>query len=216
MMIFFVGLTAVLLVAMLSRDHDISASQETIVTAELNLGPTAVAQFPDQVHLLLTPLNEFAFLDRVRMAHEGLTSEGFRDAGAYRIDEMPGVGVVLMVNARARMTATVYAHERAGVWVEIVTRYEDGSRWTHTTLEGNGLSTRPGNMLVSLPGVSLAELLGRARADRPAPNQSTLSRDEVKVEFEADYADWVAARKRQVGAGEYESADADEAIRLAA
>ena len=216
MMIFFVGITAVLLVGLLSRDHDIAASQETVVTAELHLGSAALAQLPERIHLLPTPMRELAHLDRVRLAHEGLTSEGFADAGAYHIDEMPGVGVVLMTHAPARMAAAIYDHERAGVWAEIVTRYEDGRRWTHTTLEGNGLSTRPGNALVSLPGVSLAELLARARADRPGEGQSVLGRDEVKTEFEEDYADWIAARKRQSVAGEYESSEDDEEIRRAA
>ena len=216
MMIFFVGLTAVLLVALLSRDHDISASQETVVTAEVNLSDAALAQLPDRIHLLRAPINEFAFLGRVRMAHAGLVSEGFGDAGAYRIDELPGIGAVLMTNAGTRMSAAIYDHERAGVWVEVVTRYEDGRRWTHTTLKGSGLSTRPGNVLVALPGVSLAELLARARGDRPAEGQAEIARHEAQTEFEEDYAEWVAARKRQDGSLEHEDADDDEEIRLAA
>ena len=216
MMIFFIGLIAVLLVAMLSRDHDISASEEAVVTAEFNLSPSAIAQLPAWIHLVRRPMDEFAFLDRVRAAREGLASEGFADAGAYAIDELPGTSVVLLTNMRARMTATIYDHERAGVWVEIVTRYEDGRRCTHTTLEGHGLGTRPGNTLVSLPGVSLAELLARARADRPAGNPSVVGRDEAQSEFEQDYADWVAARKRLAEAGESGSAGEDEDRRRAA
>ena len=215
MLMFFVGLTAILLVALLSRDHDLTASQEAVVTAELNLGPAALAQLPDRIHLARTEFNELAFLDRVRAAREGLVAEGFADAGAFRIDELPGVCVVLMANPGARMTAAVYDHERAGVWVEAVSRYDDGYRCTHTTLEGDGLGTRPGNTLVALPGVSLAELLARARADRPAEGQVAVGRHEAATEFEEDYAEWIAARKALAAGPADDFEDDDEELRLA-
>lgn len=216
MLMFFTGLTAILLVALLSRDHDLTASQETVVTADLDLGAAAVSRLPDRVHLSRTEFNELQFLDRVRAAREGLAAEGFADAGAYRIDELPGIGVVLMANPAQRMTAAIYDHERAGVWVEVVSRFEDGRRWTHTTLAGNGPGARPGNMLVALPGVSLAELLARARADRPAEGQVEIGRHEVATEFEEDYAEWIAAHKGVAAGPADDFEDDEEEMRLAA
>ena len=210
MLVLFVGLMAVLMVAILSRDHDITASQETIVTAELHLADTALASFPDRVHLTAFPAGEFTYHDRVRAAREGLASEGFADAGSYALDGLPGVRVLLMTHARDRMSATVYEHERAGVWAEVVSRYEDGRRWTHTTLAGDGLETRAGNTLITVPGVPLAELLARARADRPDGRRERVDRNAVAEWFTRDYAAWIAERKGRVVRGDFAPGHADD------
>ena len=215
MLVFCVGLTAVLLVAILSRDHDIAASQETVVTAEIHLGEAAIAALPDRVHLSRRALGEFSYYDRSQAAREGLASEGFADAGAYRIDELPGVHVLLMTQARERMTAAVYDDERLGVWVEVVSRFTDGRRWTHTTLAGGGLETRERNALVSLPGASLAELLARARADRPGGDLEPVERHAAAPGFERDYAAWIAERKRALGV-ELETEDDERQLARAA
>ena len=201
MLIFFAGLTAVVIVAMLSRDHDLSASEETIVTAEMNFSDAMIAMLPERIHLSRPDGEGFQRPDRVRAASEGLLAEGFAIAGAYVIDELPGIGVVLLTNSRNSMSATIYEHELAGVWVEAVSRYEVGTRCTHTTLKSSGSDSRPGNTLVSLPGITLAGLLSRARADRSPDRLMSTRKQDAKREFEVDYAAWIAARKRQVADG---------------
>ena len=77
MLIFFAGLTAVVIVAMLSRDHDLSASEETIVTAEMNFSDAMIAMLPERIHLSRPEGEGFQRPDRVRAASEGLLAEGF-------------------------------------------------------------------------------------------------------------------------------------------
>lgn len=217
MLIFFFGLTAVVLVGLLSRDHDLSASQETVVTAEVNFSDAAIEMLPERIHLLRPDGEVFHHPVLVRSASEGLLSEGFAIVGAYVIDELPGIGVVLLVNSGNDMSAAIYEHELAGVWVETVSRYEDGTRCTHTTLKGTGTETREGNTLVSLPGVPLAELLARARVDRSPDALMPARVSDAKPQFEGDYALWVAERKHHAVVAAFgDDAFDDEPLRKAA
>ena len=192
-----VALLAITLVALLSRDHDLSASQETVVSAELSLDDTVLEVFPDRIRLSHC---SFATLSRphdVRRAQEAFRVEGFVDAGHYAIDEIPDVCVALMVNRRDHMFAVVYDHERAGVWAEIDSRYMDGSRWIHSTLKSPNSESRPGSTLISLPGVTVAELLARARGDRPTEGLRPIHKLDVAPVFEQGYADWIEWRRSQ-------------------
>lgn len=217
MLIFFVGLTAVVLVGLLSRDHDLSASQETVVTAEVNFSDAAIEMLPERIHLSRPDGEVFHHPVLVRSASEALLCEGFAIAGAYVIDELPGIGVVLLVNSGNDMSAAIYEHELAGVWVETVSRYEDGTRCTHTTLKGTGTGTREGNTLVSLPGVPLAELLARARCDRSPDALMPARRADAKPQFEGDYALWAAERKHHADVAAFgNDAFDDEPLRKAA
>lgn len=218
MLIFFVGLTAMVLVGLLSRDHDLSVSQETVVTAEVNFSDAAIEMLPERIHLSRPDGEVFHHPELVRAASEGFLSEGFAIVGAYVIDELPGIGVVLLANSGNDMSAAIYEHELAGVWAETVSRYEDGTRCTHTTLKGNGTETREGNTLVSLPGVPLAELLARARSDRSPDGLMPARKADAKPQFEADYAAWVAERKHRAEGAAFggDAIDEDEPLRKAA
>jgi len=201
MIFFFLGLVGVLLVGILSRDHDLTASQETVVTANLRLSDVSIALLPDRVHLSRCAPSVFTYPDPMRDARDGLGAEGFADAGVFSVEELPGTCVRLMAHAKQGFAATIYDQAGAGVWVEVSSRYEDGRRWIHTTLEGRGLESRPGNTLVSLPGSSLAELLARARGDRPTGGLSPVSPRHLVSQWEQDYADWIEVRKARI-AGE--------------
>jgi len=206
---FAVALAAMLGVVLLSRDHDLSASQSTVLTAELHLDDGAVSVFPDRIHLSRCAPSAFGRPDEVKRGKAALRVEGFVDAESFAIDELPGVCVALAVHPREAMTAVIYDHVRAGVWVEVVSRYRNGKRWTHTTLGGKGLDTRPDNTLVALPGVSVAELLARARGDRPPGDLRPVGRLDAAPVFEQGFADWIAWRKlEQLG-------EADEELRAA-
>ena len=191
------ALFAVLLVALLSRDHDLTASQDAVVTAELNFDEAILSVFPDRIHLSRCRPSALAHPGEVRLAREALWAEGFESVGVYAIDELPGVHVQLGVNRRERMFAVIYDHARAGAWVEIVSRYADGRRWTHTTLQGGGVEPRPENTLVPLPGASIAQLLARARGDRPHTDLRPVNRLDVAPNFEQGYADWIAWHRRR-------------------
>ena len=196
MTLFLLSILAILLVALLSRDHGLSTARDTVVSAELNFDEAALAVFPDRIHLAKCSRVAFDHPRVVRTAVDALRSEGFEDAGTYAIIELPGVHVVLAANIRESMYAVIHDHQRAGVWIDIVTRYLDGTRWTHSTLGGQGLDPRPSNLIVRLPGATTTELLARARGDRPKTGHRRVNRIDVGPHFEQGYADWIAWRKQ--------------------
>jgi hypothetical protein len=196
MTLFLLSILAILLVALLSRDHGLSTARDTVVSAELNFDEAALAVFPDRIHLAKCSRSAFDHPRVVRTAVDALRSEGFEDAGTYAIIELPGVHVVLAANIRESMYAVIHDHQRAGVWIDIITRYLDGTRWTHSTLGGQGLDPRPSNLIVRLPGATTTELLARARGDRPKTGQRRVNRIDVGPHFEQGYADWIAWRKQ--------------------
>jgi hypothetical protein len=190
-------IATVLLVAVFSRDHELASARDTVVAAELNLDAAALSVFPGSIHLARCSRTAFSHHRLVRTAAAALRSDGFDDAGSYALLEFPGVHVVLAANTRESMYAVVVDHPRAGVWIDVVSRYLDGTRWMHTTLTGRGLEARPETTVTRLPGATIAELLARARGDRPRDGLRKVNRVEVAPHFEQGYADWIAWRKRQ-------------------
>jgi hypothetical protein len=206
MLLTFYALTAVLLVAALSRDHDLAASEQTVLAARLVLDGDALAAYPYRVTLEPCSVRDFEYLELLAPAREALASEGFRAAGTFAIREFSGAGVQLFVNAEDRLTAAIYEYEGAGVWVEVASHYEDGGRITHTTLHAPGLPAPEGHRVVSLAGLPISGLLAFARSDRSRYGLVQPDTTTVRARFEADYAAWVAAVHAQLADEEREAA----------
>jgi len=207
MFVTFYALTAVLLVAVLSRDHDLSASEQTVLAARLVLDDGTFAGYPDRIRLEPRAVRDFEYLDLLVPAREALASEGFRLVGAYSIHGFTEAGVVLYVNAEDRLTAAIHELEGAGVWIAVTSRYEDGARCTLSTLHAPGLPMPERHRFVSLPGVSIAGLLACARLARSREGLVLPDAASAAARFEADYAAWIAAvREQAVDEAEREAA----------
>jgi len=198
MFFMFYIITAVLLVAHLSRDHDISASENTVVAARLVMDDDAIAAFPERIHLSHRRAGEFEYLELVLPARDALLAEGFSPAGAFAVREFAGVGVMLFVHDRERMSATVCEYEGAGVWIDVVSHFEDGRRSMHTTLDAPALQPCAGDRMVALPGATIAELLACARAARATHGLVRPRRDDARARYEDDYARWIADHRQRV------------------
>jgi len=118
-----------------------------------------------------------------------LAARGFTDLGPYRIELMPEVTVRLLVNPTVSVYACVYEHAKAGMWLDLTSRYEDGSRTTFTTLRSNGLDQRPQNMVVCAPSASSEALYGRMLRERPQRTLLRLDPGTVIRLAEAAYAE---------------------------
>ena len=118
-----------------------------------------------------------------------LVSRGFTDLGPYRIDVMPEVSVRLLVNSTVSVYACVYEHAEARIWLELVSRYEDGSRATFTTLHSNGFDQRPLDTTVRAPSASAEALYGRMLRERPQRSLLRLDSATVIRLFESAYAE---------------------------
>jgi hypothetical protein len=161
-----------------------------------SIGSHAVNQQPDQIHL--SPCGAAGWTDaRAALALSApLVQAGFEDAGTYRVAPMPGVVVQLLAHRKNSIYANVYEHPRAGRWIELVSRYQDGTAAWFSTNPPTGLDARPGHMRKNYPGLTPQTLLERMLAERPTGWMNPVSTDDAVKAFEAGYADYIAWKKK--------------------
>jgi hypothetical protein len=166
-----------------------TAFQPQPATIHLN-GPTTVAWArPTQAHALADPL-------------AGL---GYHDAGQFTVEEVQGLHVWPFVNPSESAYAVVYEHPSGLVWIDFVTRYEDGtSLTTSNTDQGADLDHQPGHDKDYAGGLSTAELHRRHLATRPQRPMARVSAEDFASTFEAAYAREMAWRNSRGGPTERE------------
>jgi hypothetical protein len=129
---------------------------------------------------------------------EGLRALGFQEAGTFGTEEMDFVRVHALAHPEQCIYAVVYEHDKAGIFMDLVTSYEDGTALTYTTTtEGEQLDQRPGHGKVRIPDGDAAELYGRLVAERPQRPMKPAPVEGFPAAFEKAYADamdWRGAR----------------------
>src|SRR5581483_5991777 len=93
------------------------------------VGQRAVAKQPEQIHLAAAP--DHAWADSATMAGfvTPLRDLSFSDAGTYTVDPLP-VALRFLLHSSGTIYAIVYEHAKAGVWLDLVVLYEDGTSLT--------------------------------------------------------------------------------------
>ena len=159
------------------------------------VGAAALAKQPDAIHL--EPKGTSAWKNAAGAASlaRPLTSRGFEDAGTCTVREMPGLVVQLLAHPGDSLYAAVYEHPQVGQWVDVFTRYQDGTSFTVTTAKPTGLAPRPGHDTVHAPGSSPEQVLDRALTERPRKWFDATSAARAVAVFEKAYADSMTYRK---------------------
>ncbi len=104
------------------------------------VGRRALTKLPEYITLARVESPRWTNADLVRRQAEPLLARGFRDAGVYSVDKMPGVLIRMMCQPQTAVAAHIHDHPRSGSWTEMVTRYDDGSTQSVTTLPPNGMN----------------------------------------------------------------------------
>jgi hypothetical protein len=171
-------------------------NQLIVAVAGKAIGKAALASQPDTVTLV--PFDGPAALPQARSAIETLTQRGFTRAGSYSINEMRGLPVHFLVMARESAIAVVYEHSQAGVWTDIVCRYQDGRRFTiNNARVGGGLEQPPEHISIRKPGLTTAALHLAFQRQRPqGPTLPVVAADVDQV-FADAYAEEMAWRKNR-------------------
>jgi hypothetical protein len=144
------------------------------------------------------PAAAAASLDAIR----GL---GFQEVGPFGIEEMDFIRMHALVRPDDHAYAVVYEHDKVGVWVDFVTRYEDGTSITYAnTAQGGEVDQRPGHGTVRAPGLDPPALYRRFLAERPQRAMKTPSADDFQTTFERAYADEMDWRNSRGGPTEEE------------
>ena len=160
------------------------------------LRPQALDEPPDHIYLLRVAEPNWRQDDARRLAETQLAAAGFAEAGVYVVREMPELTLGLHAHAAEKAYAILYDHPRSGFWSEFVTRYEDGTLATFTTLEAAEVDVPDGSLYVAEPRLSLALLWRRMLAARPQKPMLDCTRARAAQDFEKGYAESVAFHKK--------------------
>lgn len=103
------------------------------------VGKQALKRVPQQVSLVRTEFPTWTHASEVEQQAAPLRSEGFEDLGVYSVSTIPGVFIRMMAHPQTYVAAHVYDHPKSGSWTELVTRYNDGSTDSLSTLPPTGM-----------------------------------------------------------------------------
>lgn len=149
-------------------------------------------RIPNEVHLTPATMILWKDEDRWRDAYNALEQSGFRHAGNYRVQEI-GVDVQFVINDRDCALACIYNHPIAGVFMDIVTRYEDGTCITFANRCASGLDQHPQLQNRFLGDIPPGELIERAIADRPLKPMREIHEQDLVPDFcrvWKEYKEW--------------------------
>jgi hypothetical protein len=134
--------------------------------------------------------------EKARPTLRSLAGQGFVDAGAWRIPEMPKIGVALMVHPQEGFLAAIESADPIGAQLNLHTLYPGGRVVTFTNSELPAPpAERPGTTQVRAPGSSPTSLLVRARRQRPQEGFSPMTVEEAPRTYEGLYAEEMLFRR---------------------
>ena len=107
------------------------------------IGKEAIAKVPEQIRLSRVNVAQWQDTGAIQRQASALVREGFNDLGTYSVDKMPGVLVRILFQAETYVAAHITQHPKAGNWIELATRYTDGSSDFFTTLPDQGIVPPP-------------------------------------------------------------------------
>ncbi len=178
--------------AMDRNDPDLAARDKVF----RDVGKRAGARIPDEVHLAPTRMILWKDEDKWREDYNALEDRGFRHAGNYRVQEL-GVDVQFLINPEERALACIYNHPVVGVFMDVVTRYEDGSSVTFANRDATGLDQHPKYQNRFLGEISAADLVERALKERPDWAKREVREEDLVPDFcrvWKEYKQWRSSR----------------------
>lgn len=159
-----------------------------------DVGRSAVMRLPERVHLVPTTASDH---ELVRAYANSLMRLGFREAGTFRVVEMPGPVVSQLVNVEERARAGILLHPIAGVSVEIISHFVDDTVLSASNRRGGWLPAPPWSIEVKRRGASVDALWSAFLAARPKKVAHLVSVEAAPRNFEAGWARILAWRRAQ-------------------
>jgi len=158
------------------------------------IGKKAVDTQPDGIRLIriATPVWDDT---GVQQFISSLRTAGFADAGAYSVDMMPGVKVAILVKPQDCVAAHVFEHPKTGTWIELVTRYQDGTSVTLTTLPSTGQKQPAWLTTMRAAKTPAGDLVRQFMRDRRPGAMKAISAEQAPRDFEEGFAKYMQWRK---------------------
>src|ERR1051326_8158870 len=162
-----------------------------------DIGKKAIDSQPDFVNLTRDEFPKFTNSAGVDELKNPLLAAGFEYVGTFNVDKMPGVKVVMLVKLSDYVTAHIYEHPKAGIWIELVTRYHDGSSHTLTTLPSTGLQSPPFLQTIRAVKGPATSLVQQLIAGRHNGDMKRVDTSDAVNEFEQNYAKYILWQKNK-------------------
>jgi hypothetical protein len=159
-----------------------------------DIGKQAVDAQPDGIRLnrIATPAWDDAIVQQIISSFR---TAGFADAGAYSVDMMPGVKVAIFAKPEDCIAAYVFEHPKAGTWIELVTRYQDGTSTTLTTLPSTGQKQPAWLTTMRTAKAPAGDLVRQFMRDRRPGAMKHISAEQAPQDFEEGFAKYMQWRK---------------------
>jgi hypothetical protein len=172
--------------------------RKKLKTAMEGLSDLKYAVVPPRIHLSPEPVPAWKDAPAVEALAQPLRDAGFEDIGAFGTQEMDYLRLRALAHPAHSVYAAVYEHDKAGVFMDLVTRYQDGTSVTYSTnVIGEELRQRPGHLTVRDAASGSGGLLQRMLAERPQAPMEPATADAFTADFEQAYADSMDWRNSQ-------------------
>ncbi len=158
----------------------------------------ALSYVPVRIHLQPSSAVEWKDAQDVQQAVREVTQAGFESLGTFTIEEMGFVRLQGFLSRDNTAYAVVWEHDKAGVWVDLVCKYEDGALLTFANLKPTGLDGREGHTKSYRPG-SPRELAEAFFRERRQVGLISLSQASFVTDLEQSYADEIDWRNARGG-----------------
>ena len=149
-------------------------------------------RIPNEIHLEPATMILWKDEEKWRDAYNAIEHRGFRHAGNYRVVEI-GVDVQFLIHDRECALACIYNHPVAGVFMDLVTRYQDGGCVTFANRAASGLDQHPQLQNRFLGDIPPAELIERALTERPQQPMQEIRDQDLAPDFcrvWKEYKEW--------------------------
>jgi hypothetical protein len=149
------------------------------------VGSHALSKLPEFVSLIRVDDPQWLHEQLVRQQADPLVALGFQDVGVYRVDKMPDVLIRVLCQPQTKVAAHIHDQTQRGVWIEMVTRYNDGSTYSINTLPPTGLNRPDWFRVIQVsPAATTDKIYQRYLAQRPQYGIKPVAPSEVVREFE--------------------------------
>lgn len=141
--------------------------------------------------------------DDVKTQMQQFESSGFTPLGDYDVEGLP-LQVRGFQHQDHDVYGVIYDHGAAGVWSDVVRRYDDESSWTVSSAKEHGMDAAPWHTPCFMPGQPVKELLSQLLEVSPASGIQTAGADKFVSRFEVAYKREMNWRIERGGATEQE------------
>jgi hypothetical protein len=162
-----------------------------------DVGTTALAKTAQRVTLVPEDVSSRRSSEVESRYVRPLQESGFVPAGAFVVEQTPGVHLQMLVQPGHRVQANVYEHPQVGTWLELVCRYENGNVFTVTDLPSRGIDAPSWITTRRVePSTPVATMMQRLLKERPQAGLEATSPENAKQQFELGYERFMAWKKK--------------------